>query len=235
MKRALLLGVGTLLFPSLLRAQSAGGGAQAGLDPNAPPPAVHVVDDAEPLPPIVPRAKDLLGSHVLVGAAVAPVWSFGHLGSDETVGHGLGTGFGLHADLGFGLSRSVVLGAWGTFASYADGDRCASCAGKALAVGPFVRYQLSQGLRFDPWLMLGGGYRQLSFADQSGARQKFSGVEWLRLELGADYYVFSGFGLGPYASLGLSSYGSRPSTAGSAGVNTELSAGLRLLLDLPGR
>jgi hypothetical protein len=240
MKRASLLGVGMLLFPTLALAQSQGAaapaaGAEAGLDPNAPPPNVHVVDDTEPQTPVVPRAKDLLGSHVLVGAAVAPVWSFGHLGSETAVVHGLGTGFGLHADIGFGLSRSVVLGAWGGFASYADGDRCAACSGKALAIGPFVRYQLSQGLRFDPWLTLGGGYRQVSFADQTGARQKFSGVEWLRFELGADYYAFSGLGLGPYAALGLSSYSTRPSTAGSAAVNTELSVGLRVLIDLPGR
>ncbi|HXK20899.1 MAG TPA: hypothetical protein VNG33_23975, partial [Polyangiaceae bacterium] len=99
----------------------------------------------------------------------------------------------------------------------------------------FVRYQLQQGLRFDPWLTLGGGYHQVSVNDQAGTRQTFSGIQWLRLELGADYYVFSGLGLGPYATLGLSSYGSRPSSAGSAAVNTELSVGVRFLLDLPGR
>jgi hypothetical protein len=240
MKRALVIGVGTLLLPPLALAQSASGGAQAAgaevnLDPSAPPPAVHVVDDTEPQPPLVPRAKDLLESHVLVGAAVGPVWSLGHLGSNAAVAHQLGTGFVLHADAGFGLSRSVVLGAWGSYAGYAEGDRCKSCSGKAFAVGPFVRYQLAQGLRFDPWLMLGGGYHRVSFDDQTGARQTFSGVEWLHFELGADYYAFSGLGFGPYGSLSLSSYSSRPSNAGSAGVNTELSCGLRFLLDLPGR
>jgi hypothetical protein len=241
MKRALLIGVGTLLLPTLALAQeseSAGvqaAGAEAGLDPNGTPPTVHVVDDTEPQTPLVPRAKDLLGSHVLLGAAVGPVWSLGHLGSDAAVSHQLGTGLGLRADAGLGLSRSVVLGVWGTFASYTDGDRCQSCSGKAFAVGPYLRYQLSQGLRFDPWLTLGGGYHQVSFNDQSGARQQFSGVEWLHLELGADYYLFSGLGFGPYGALGVSSYSVRPSSAGSASVNTELSAGLRFLLDLPGR
>ena len=188
MKRALVIGVGTLFLPTLALAQSANGGAraagaEAALDPNAPPPAVHVVDDTEPPAPLVPRAKDLLGSHLLLGAAVGPVWSLGHFGSNAAVSHQFGTGLALRADVGFGLSRSVVVGAWGSYAGYTDGDRCQSCSGKAFAVGPFIRYQLIQGLRFDPWLTLGGGYHRVSFDDQTGARQTFSGVEWLHLEL----------------------------------------------------
>jgi len=239
MKRALPIGLGTLLFPALALAQAtpnaapAPADAQAGLDP-AVPPAVHLVDDSEPKAPVVPRAPDLLGSHVLIGAALGPAWSLGKLGSSEAAVRGFGTGFGLRADAGFGVSRSVALGVWGSFAKYTDGDRCDSCLGQAFAVGPFVRYHLSQGLRFDPWLTLGGGYRQLSYTS-AGAKQKFSGVEWLHFELGADYYLFSGLGLGPYGALSLSSYSSRPSGAGDAAVNTELSVGLRFLLDLPGR
>jgi len=238
MKRALPVGLGTLLFPALALAQatpSAPAPAQTGLD-SAAPPAVHIVDDSEPPAPVVPRVTDLLKSHMLLGAAIGPAWSLGKFGSSEAAVRGVGTGVGLRVDAGFGLSRSVVLGAWGSFASYTDGDRCASsCSGRAFALGPFVRYHLSQGLRFDPWLTLGGGYRQLSYVGATGERQKFSGLEWLHFELGADYYLFSGLGLGPYGALGLSSYTTRPSSAGNAAVNTELSVGLRFLLDLPGR
>ncbi len=241
MKPAVLLSIATLLFPALALAQTAPGSAatsaaHAGLDPDAPPPGVHVIDDTEPKTPLVPRAKDLLDAHVLIGAAVGPAWSFGHLGTDVSATRGLGTGLGFRADAGFGLSRSVVLGAWGSFASYSDGSGCgSSCSGKAFTVGPFVRYHLQQGLRFDPWFTFGGGFRQVSFMDVAGARQKFSGVEWLHLELGADYYMFSGFGIGPYSALGLSSYAKRAAGAGDAAVNTELSVGLRILFDLPGR
>lgn len=238
MKRALLTGLATLLCPAVALAQAAPGSAapaQAGLDP-AVPPAVHLVDDTEPKAPVVPRAPDLLGSHVLVGAALGPAWSLGKLGSREAAVRGLGTGLGFRADAGFGLSRYVAVGVWGTFATYADGDRCgSSCSGQALAVGPFVRYHLSQGLRFAPWLTLGGGYRRLSYTGEQDAKQTFSGLEWLHFELGADYYVFSGLGLGPYGALSLSSYSKRPNSAGDAAVNTELSVGLRFMLDLPGR
>jgi hypothetical protein len=233
MKRALLLSAVTLCLPASALAQSTP--AQAGLDPDAPPQTVHVVDDTEPKPPLVPRAHDLLGSHVLVGGAVGPAWTLGSLGSDFAASRALGSGLGFRADAGLGLSRSVVLGVWGGYTTYANGSSCNDCAGRGFSVGPFVRYQLSQGLRFDPWLTLGGSYRQLSFTDDAGATGKFKGIEWLRLELGADYYVLSGFGIGPYGALGLSSYTKRPGSAGNASVSTELTFGLRLLLDVPGR
>ena len=57
----------------------------------------------------------------------------------------------------------------------------------------------------------------------------------LHLELGADYYMFSGVGIGPYGSLGLSTYTKRTGGTGDAAVNSELSVGLRFLFDLPGR
>jgi hypothetical protein len=234
MNRALLVGVGMLLCPALAHAEGTAA-PSAAPDPDAPPPSVHVIDDSDPEPTFPARAKDLLGSHVLIGAGVAPTWSIGELGSSLPARRGLGIGFGARADAGFGVSRSVVVGAWGSFASFSDGRRCDSCSGRAFAVGPFVRYHLVQGFRLDPWLMMGAAYRQLSFEDASGARQKFNGVEWLHLELGADYYALSGLGFGPYGALGLSTYSSRPDAAGSASVNVDLSVGLRFFLDLPGR
>jgi hypothetical protein len=236
MNRALLVGVGTFLYPAFALAQGAApSAADASLDADAPPANVHVVEEVRSDVPLVPRARDLLGSHVLVGGAVAPTWSLGKLGGDVPATRGLGLGLGFRADAGFGVSRAVSLGAFGSFASYSDGSGCDSCKGRSFAVGPFVRYHLVQGFRFDPWLMIGAAYRQISFDGVAGPRQKFSGVEWLHLELGADYYTFSGLGIGPYGALGLSSYTKRPDAAGDAAVNVDLSVGLRVLLDLPGR
>jgi hypothetical protein len=234
MKRAILFGATLQLTTSLALAQTAGAdhATQAGLEPA--PPAVHVVDDDEPKLPLVPRATDLLGRHLLIGAALGPTWSLGKLASNVAAVRGLDTGLALNADAGFGLSRSVAAGVWGNFAAYGDGDACDSCSGKSFAVGPFVRYHLSQGLRFDPWLALGAGYRQVSY-ETLGVKNEFSGAEWLKLNLGADYYLLSGLGFGPYGSFGLSSYWSRPDTTNDAAVTTELSFGLRLLLDVPGR
>lgn len=230
MKRAISLGASILLSSSLVSADPAA--PDAGMEPV--PANVHLLDDDEPLPPLVPRAPDLLGQHWLIGAAVGPTWSLGKLASNVAAVRGLDTGVGVHADLGFGLSRTVAVGVWGSFASYGDGDACDSCSARSFSVGPYARYHLSQGFRFDPWLSLGAGYRQLSF-ELGGAKQSYVGAEWLRLELGADYYLLSGLGFGPYASLGLSSYWSRPDSARDAAVNTELSGGLRVFFDVPGR
>jgi hypothetical protein len=241
MKRALLVGVAILLEPVSALAQGSPAedskpSPQAGLDPDAPPPTVHVVDDTEAKSPLIPSAPDWLGKHVLIGAAASPTWALGKLGRNLAATDRLGIGYGARLDAGFGLSRELTLGLWGSVTAYTDGDSCGGrCKGRAFSLGPFVRYHLAQGLRLDPWLSLGAGYRQVSFETGASTRQKFSGVEWLRLELGADYYAFSGFGFGPYGALGLSTYSKRPSVAGDASVSAELSVGLRLLLDLPGR
>ena len=233
--RAKRLATSALLVASATQAQTPPPSSSLGaaLDPSVP--GVHIVDDSEPLAPLVPSAKDLLGGHVLVGAAVGANWSLGSLGSQVTSASGLGTGLALQGDLALGVSRAISLGVWGELGRYGDGSACSGCAGSAFGVGPFVRYHLTQGLRFDPWVLAGAGFRSVSFEDSVGAKQTFSGPQWLRLELGADFYAWSGVGLGPYASLSLSSYGRRPENTGDTTVNTELSAGLRFLFDLPGR
>lgn len=250
MKYALALGISVLGCPSLAFAH--GPPSNDVVEPQAPSPSgVHVVDDDTPPPPAAPRAKDLLGGHVLVGGSVGPAWSLGKLASDVAAVRGLGTGLTLQADAGLGFSRTVVLGAWANYTRYRDGDRCGvassseGCSAYSLAVGPFVRYHLSQGLRFDPWVLLGAGYRRVRYdegvtnplraSSELTESRTYSGLSWLRLELGADYYLWSGIGLGPFGALSLSSYTDRPSTTGDAAVNTELSFGLRVLLDVPGR
>jgi hypothetical protein len=236
MKRASSVGPLVLFFSSLASAHSEGHTAPAtsGQSVEGAPPNVHLIDDRDPELPLVPRAPDLLGKHVLIGAAIGPTWALGKLASNVPAARALDLGVNLHADAGFGLSRTVAVGVWGSFSSYGDGSSCDACSGTAFGVGPFVRYHLSQGLRFAPWMLLGAGYRHVSY-DALDGKNTFGGAEWLRLELGADYYVVSGLGLGPYASLGLSSYWSRPEATRRAAVSTELGAGLRVFFDLPGR
>jgi hypothetical protein len=237
MKTAVQVLARIVLLPALAVAQSpAETSGKTEVRSEGVPATMTLIKADDVQAPLVPRAKDVVGSHVLVGAAVGPVWSFGRFDSETTAARGFGTGLGFQADAGIGLSRAISVGAWGSYGTFSDGSGCVDCAGRAFAIGPFVRYHLSQGLRFSPWLSAGAGYRQLSFLDDiRAAKQKYSGIEWLRLDLGADYYLFSGFGFGPYGTLSISSYTTRPSGAGDARANTELSAGLRLLLDLPGR
>jgi hypothetical protein len=195
------------------------------------PPAGAVTDDDEAPLPLVPRAADTLGGHLVVGLGAAVDAPFGELRDGENAAN-LSPGFGGALDLGFGISRSVVLGAWGTFSSYGSN-------GTSFGVGPFVRYHLVQGVRFDPWILAGAGYRSLSH-EVSGQKRQFSGLELGHLLVGGDYYPLSNFAIGPFLGLDLGIYGKRPrnETNGAKvapSVHFAFVSGLRLILDLPGK
>lgn len=183
-----------------------------------------VITPAEPDQPLfeaIPNARDTLGGHFVIGASAGVKWPFGSHSS------ALGTGYGLNLDLGFGLGRSVVLGAWGEFDAYAGASGCSACSGKSFAGGPFLRYHLVQGTRFDPWGSLAVGVRQTS-VDNGVSTAHYFGPELLKLSLGGDWYPTSNIGFGPYVTIDVGSYNESTAHAG-------LGAGLRLIVDLPGK
>ena len=155
MTRALLAAAGVFLLPALALAETPAEAGTTEARPEGLPATMTLIKDEEPKTPLVPRREDLLKNHVLVGAGLGAVWSLGRFDSKTTAQRGFGTGLNLQADAGFGLSRVISVGVWGNYAKYADGSGCTDCAGRALAVGPFVRYHLAQGLRFNPWLNAG--------------------------------------------------------------------------------
>ena len=199
------------------------------------------VEDDEPPAPLVPRAKDTLGGHFVAGLGGAVQAPFGELRQSEKASN-LGAGLGASLDLGIGVSRAVVLGAWSNFFEF--GTRKTS-----FAFGPFVRYHLVQGLRFDPWVLFGPGYRSQT-RDAPLVKRQFAGIEFVRIGVGGDYYPWSGIGFGPWLELDGGLFSTRPKT-NSAGqpdrddagqpvtVSTAMHfgfvSGLRLVLDLPGK
>jgi hypothetical protein len=102
------------------------------------------------------------------------------------------------------------------------------------AVGPFVRYHLVQGMRFDPWLLAGVGYRSLTVKSASG-KADYSGFEWMRIAVGGDYYPLNTFGLGPIIELDAGVFGKRPADDRGTAIHFTFVAGLRLILDVPGK
>jgi len=204
-------------------------------------PSLPEVEDDEPPPPLVPPAENTLGGHFVVGLGGAVQVPFGSLRHNEKASN-LGAGLGASLDLGVGVSRAVVLGAWGNFFEF--GTKKTS-----FAVGPFVRYHLVQGLRFDPWVLFGPGYRSQS-RDTPVVKRQFAGLEFLRVAVGGDYYPWSGVGFGPWLELDGGIFSTLPKT-NSAGqpdlddaghpvtVSTAMHlgfvTGLRLVLDLPGK
>ena len=168
----------------------------------------------------IPNARDTLGGHFVIGASGGLKAPFG------SHSRTLGTGLGLNLDLGYGLSRVLVLGVWAEFDSYSAASPCTDCSGKSFAGGPFLRYHLVQGTRFDPWGAIALGVRQTSVRIGSSSNDYF-GVELAKLSLGGDFYPTSNVGFGPYVTLDLGSH----DNAAFYGLGT----GLRLIVDLPGK
>ncbi len=226
-----------LVAVGLLLSTSTALGAEPLLQPPSPKP---VPNDDEPEPPLVPDAADTLGGHIILGASGGFVVPWGDL-SQGTSASDLGPGYGVAADLGLGLSRSVVIGAWGELATYANSPDCGTeprrdegCTASGFALGPFVRYHLVQGMRFDPWLLAGLGYRRMSVESSSGTAD-YAGMDWLKVSVGGDYYPFRSFGFGPLLEFTTGVFGKHPEGTDGSTVHFSFVAGLRLVLDVPGK
>ncbi|MET0791490.1 MAG: hypothetical protein ABW061_08205 [Polyangiaceae bacterium] len=237
---ALSASLAWLFLAQLAAAQSPEGAAAAAATPSAsapaapapaapapaastpPAPALDIVptEPDQPLLQPIPSARDTLGGHFVIGAGAGAKWPFGsHSGA-------LGAGLGLNLDLGYGISRNVVLGAWGEFDSYSTVSGCGDCSGRSFAGGPLVRYHIVQGTRFDPWGELAVGVRSTT-VDIRGESKNHVGPDFLKLTLGGDWYPTANFGIGPYVTFDIGTYGS----SSHSGLGT----GLRLVLDLPGK
>jgi hypothetical protein len=212
------------------------------VDAAAPPvaataPTLDVVpaDPDQPILEAIPNARDTLGHHFILGAAVGAKWPFGSL-SDGTKQHSeLGAGLAFNLDLGVGLSRNVVLGAWGEFDTNGSPSECHWCSSTSFAGGPFVRYHIVQGTRFDPWGAIAIGVRHTS-VDNHSVTSNFFGPDWLRLTLGGDWYPLANLGVGPYVEFDLGAYNSHPHSAiVDTTIHTGLGTGVRFVLDFPGK
>jgi hypothetical protein len=222
--------------------------AAAPAAPPPPPPSPELEED--PQPPLIPDAPDKLGGHLVIGAAAAVAGQFGEMksGTNATT---LGPGMTLDLDIGLGLGRSVTFGVFGELARY-PAKRCIDCSASSYAVGPFLRYHLVQGARFDPWMTVGVAYKYYSAegplivgsTELPPIERTFRGVEWGHLALGADFYVFKNFAFGPFIELtgGSVLHEALPIEIENASLLDSswthyggLSAGLRLVFDTPGK
>lgn len=156
------------------------------------------------------------------------------------------SGLGLGADLGFGIARDVVIGAYGDYILSPDSSTCAGCQSTSFGVGAFVRYHLTAGLRIDPWMSYGIGFRSAAVESSSrpedpslsfmrpGDSYGYAGLEWLRASFGMDWYPTPVFGFGPFAEFGAATFFDKPAGQDGGGVNWRFQTGLRVIVDLPG-
>ena len=199
------------------------------------------IDEDEPEPPLIPAAHDTLAGHVALGVSALWAVPFGELQDGYSQTRLIGSGPGFGAELGIGISRTVALGAWGQLLRFGDNDDCTSCSASSFGIGAFVRYHLVQGTRFDPWMTAGIGYRKTSIQDFPDGDLDYSGIEWLRLQVGGDWYPINFLGIGPLIELDMGIYSDRSGSGAPAlpafeqAAHWQFIVGARITLDVPGK
>ena len=202
--------------------------------PPLPPRPGSEEEYEEPELPMTPPAADSLGGHFVLTPAAGYSIPFGRIGSNWDKQNQLGAGWSFSLEAGLGVSRQVVIGAFGEFDVWSEGSSCNGCDAAGFAVGPFVRFHLVQGLRFDPWLGFGVGYERLTL-DDGDTQRTLAGLQWARFGVGGDWYPSRNFGVGPYLGLSSGGYFDRPDEAGAIRTHWAFSIGARLTLDVPGK
>lgn len=202
-------------------------------EPVTAPDSTQDDPEVEDQAPLIPAARDALSGHLLIGVGGVGLLPIAMLDGKTSFMDRAGLGAGARGDIGVGVSRSLVFGAYAEYAAFTSPSDCVSCKTDSLALGPFVRYHLVQGTRFDPWLTLGVGYRTLT-ASGAPRELQYKGIDWARLALGGDWYALSQFGFGPYAEVALGTFTERPSGTSSTVYGT-VNLGLRIVIDAQGR
>jgi hypothetical protein len=201
----------------------------------APRPKIEEPEEEGPEPPLVAPAPDLLTGHVQVAGSAGLAVPLGYLEAGVKQTDATSSGWAFGADVAYGLSRTVAVGAWGQMLRLGAPSSCSDCKAQSTAFGAFVAYHLVQGTRFDPWASAGLGYRR-SKIETPTANIDYAGIEWVRLMVGGDWYAFDKVGIGPYLELDLGRYLNRsPGSLGSGANHWLFATGLRVTLDLPGK
>ena len=246
-RRFCLAALGASGFFSL---QSSGASPSAAPEEDVRPDQVRprptpAAPESPPEPAPVAPAPDTLGGHVALGANVGWSAPFAKLGSGLTQGDVMSSGPGVSLDLGYGVSRTMLIGVWGQALWLASSTRCTDCRTTSWAVGPWVRYHLAQGVRFDPWIAGGLGWRATT-VKRDEAKATYSGPEWIRVAVGGDWYPIKNLAFGPVLELEAGTYTNRPTVLPvprRSGAPTDegttwhwlFVGGLRVVFDTPGK
>lgn len=191
-------------------------------------------DEGEPPLALIPFRRDFVGGHFQIGLTGLLAFPFGSASKDLGTRTRAGWGGGGAIDLTYGLDRYVALGAYAELNSLGDSGKCSDCSGRILSSGAFVRYHVSQGLRLDPWVTYGLGYMAFGSEEDNDVAH-YAGIEWMRLQVGADWYVAPSLLIGPVVGLSAAHAVERPDGEDPGGPLMRATLGLRIAFDAPGR
>ncbi len=160
-------------------------------------------DDDEPFlrsrMPSVPRSLELD-----VGAGYAQ--GFGNIAPGSSIASVTGAGVAVSGDVDYRMSHWV---SFGLEAQYTDFANSSNAESRGLALDLGVTYHVSPGMRGDPWLRVGSGYRMIWDVDHVGAAgttNMFHGFEVVALKLGYDVRTSLDVALSPVIGADLQTF-----------------------------
>ncbi len=202
-------------------------------DPNA---IIQRGTEESPVPRrLLPAAPpvDTLSRHAVFGLSGTFGGLFGHLDNRYSASNQLGASHGFGIDAAYGVSSHFALGVAGGYVLHGSGSDCSDCSAEAWSVGPFVRFHIVQGVRFDPWLSASVSLHSLSL-DTPDDTRSYLGANYLDLRVGGDWYATSQIGMGPLLGLQITRFEAVPSP-NQPRTSVGLFLAARLVLDLPGK
>ncbi|HEX3765910.1 MAG TPA: hypothetical protein VHW23_44740 [Kofleriaceae bacterium] len=152
-----------------------------------------------PVPPTRSRCEVVVAGGYTQGAGGA-----GMIGNIEDVA---GPGGTVELQLGYRLSSTFGVGAYGTVARFRHGDAIGDGSrAYGATAGLQAVWHSSDTRSIDPWLSVGAGWRGL-WVNRIGAQpSSMQGIELLRLQLGIDYRLSPHLAIAPVISASVSTF-----------------------------
>lgn len=159
--------------------------------------------------PVVSNAQLQLGARLGYG------FTTGEVVAGADLADGVKALIPVQVELNYKLMKNLALGGYFSYAfgmlGDAESDFCdlngIDCSASGMRLGIQAIYDFSPGASFDPWVGLGIGYEWLNLSE-GALDMTLTGWEFATLQVGADWEISKGFGVGPFLSWGFGQYSS---------------------------
>lgn len=111
------------------------------------------------------------------------------------------SGGGAELQVGWRMTPHITLGGYATLAGYDTGSAVAATTDLAVGgtFGLKADYHFLPSNRIDPWISVGQGWRGLWLGNDDKTERYLTGIDFARIQIGADYRITPSFALTPYA------------------------------------
>ncbi|MDX2086725.1 MAG: hypothetical protein SFX73_02690 [Kofleriaceae bacterium] len=134
-----------------------------------------------------------------IGVGAGYAQGVGELGRDlADLDDVAGPGGAVELNLGYRVIPELSVGAYGSFAGYQKGDVLADET-NVLGVNAGIQatYHFRPAANLDPWVSLGVGWKGLWLSPETGKSTALQGIDFARLQIGADYRISKDIAIAP--------------------------------------